>query len=124
MRVELRNLSAKEGEALLELRDRLVEALKDRLRLICLYGSKARGDSSKDSDIDVLVVVDKDDPETRELVNEIGYRIEVAHGYEFLLAVQVMGEDHFQFLASVRTMFYENLEQDGIDLWVSPTSKR
>lgn len=64
MRVELRHLSAKEGEALVELRDRLVDALKDRLRLIRLYGSKARGDASKDSDIDVLVVVDKDDPET------------------------------------------------------------
>lgn len=114
MRVELRHLSVKEGEALVELRD--------RLRLIRLYGSKARGDASKDSDIDVLVVVDKNDPETRELVSDIAYEIEVAHDYEFLLAVQVMGEEHFRFLASVRTMFYENLEQDGIDLWVSPTT--
>ena len=40
-----------------ELRQELVRILGDRFEAAYLYGSRARGDASPDSDVDVLVVV-------------------------------------------------------------------
>jgi predicted nucleotidyltransferase len=40
-----------------ELRQELERILGDRLEAAYLYGSRARGDASPDSDVDVLVVV-------------------------------------------------------------------
>lgn len=41
------------------LRDRIREALGERVRRIILFGSRARGDALPDSDYDVLVVLDQ-----------------------------------------------------------------
>jgi predicted nucleotidyltransferase len=63
---------------IIELRDILKKEIGPALRDIILFGSRARGDSSPDSDYDILVLVDN---ETKEIENiifnascEIGWR--------------------------------------------------
>lgn len=46
-------------ELLKQIKARLTAAYKDRLRGVVLYGSVARGDAGPDSDIDVLVLLDR-----------------------------------------------------------------
>ncbi len=111
------NLSRTEQGAVNELRDRLVEKLGDRLRLVRLFGSKARGDFTSESDIDLLVVIDRDDWETNETVHKIVHEVVETYDYRLVLAVHTMSEEHYHFLGSIPTMFYENMERDGIDLW-------
>jgi len=50
-------LTAEENRALMELKDVLKGLLGDRLQVLVLYGSKARGDWDSKSDIDVAIVV-------------------------------------------------------------------
>lgn len=45
---------------LTDLRDGLEKLLGPRLQAVYLYGSHARGEARPDSDIDVLIVVDRD----------------------------------------------------------------
>ncbi|MFQ5881452.1 MAG: nucleotidyltransferase domain-containing protein [Candidatus Methylomirabilales bacterium] len=100
-----------------ELRDRLAGKLENRLRLVRLFGSKARGDFTPESDIDLLVVIDRDDWETSEAIHEIAHEVVETHDYSLVLAVHTMSEEHYRFLGTIPTMFYENMERDGIDLW-------
>lgn len=44
-------------QLLTQIKDRLRQAYGDRLRGIVLFGSAARGDLSKDSDVDLLVLL-------------------------------------------------------------------
>ena len=53
-----RGLSMTTTEILEQIRRRLEDVHGDRLRGVVLYGSEARGESSADSDIDVLVLLD------------------------------------------------------------------
>ena len=46
-------------ELLKDIRERLQESHKGRLRGVVLYGSEARGDAGPDSDVDVLVLLDE-----------------------------------------------------------------
>ena len=47
------------GQLLSEIKRRLQEAFGERLRGVVLYGSVARGDDRPDSDVDVLLLLDK-----------------------------------------------------------------
>ncbi|MBI4865225.1 MAG: nucleotidyltransferase domain-containing protein [Candidatus Riflebacteria bacterium] len=52
-------------------------AVGDRLRRVILYGSRARGEARPGSDYDVLVVVDRREPELCSRLYEITARIEL-----------------------------------------------
>lgn len=56
-----RLLKKQEAAALREFKQRLSSKYGNLVSSILLYGSKARGQASKDSDIDILVVIDSDD---------------------------------------------------------------
>ena len=47
-------------KVLKDLKQGLIRIYGDRLDSVVLYGSQARGDSSSDSDIDVLIILNSD----------------------------------------------------------------
>jgi len=57
---ELKQLLAKERSALIQLVYILTEKYENEIAAIKLFGSKVRGDSTEDSDIDVFIVFDRD----------------------------------------------------------------
>jgi predicted nucleotidyltransferase len=71
----LARLTARERRWVEEFRDRLRELLRDRLRDLRLFGSRARGERHAESDIDLLVLVDGFDEETRRSVIDLAYSI-------------------------------------------------
>jgi len=54
---QARHLTRKERVALQAFRDYLLEKYPDQVERIVLFGSKARGDSTSESDVDLLVVI-------------------------------------------------------------------
>jgi predicted nucleotidyltransferase len=81
------------------------------VRLV-LFGSKARGDASDDSDLDVLAVVRSDDWKLGDEIRDIGYELEIAHGV--VLSIQVMGQRQYQELKARGSTFLENVEREGL----------
>ena len=71
-------LSPRETEALREFSARIRAALGSNLLELRLFGSKARGDSRPDSDLDVLVVVTGDRVGAEDLAIDIAFDINVA----------------------------------------------
>ena len=73
-------LQGRQGKALTDFRDRVVEELGNRINAIILYGSVARGEAGEESDIDVLIV--GRDKEVRSKVSEISYEIDYENSFE------------------------------------------
>jgi len=120
--LKINGLSQNEAEAIEEVKNRLVRKYKDRLLLLKLYGSKARGDSHPDSDIDILAVVKRDSLKTREEFFEQIYDVMSKHDFKFLICLAVMGKSEFETYKKNNFSFYRNISTEGIDLW--PRTKK
>lgn len=83
----------------------------DRLVQVVMYGSRARGDHREDSDLDLLVVLDRvDDPEQEsDLMDEVLWR----HTYDsgILVSAQPVAAGKF---ARAENGFLRNVKADGI----------
>lgn len=87
------------------------------LKQIILYGSYARGDFHKDSDIDIMVLVDLSDAQIEiysDALSEVGFEYNVNHDIWFMPVVK--NAKHFgQWCATYP--FYSNVVKEGISLY-------
>jgi predicted nucleotidyltransferase len=114
MTVNLPQLQSMENQALAELKQRLLEQFSGVIQSILLYGSKARGDSTPDSDVDVLIVVDSDD---WRLHKQICYVVaDVGLQYDLNLSPRIWSISHLCEMQAMNASLYQNICRDGINL--------
>ncbi len=82
----------------------------DRIRSITLFGSVARGTAVKDSDIDLLVVIDKEDFRLRREIVGLSFDILLETGGD--LSVKVLSDRDFQ--AHKSFSFLRNILAEGV----------
>ncbi len=82
---------------------------------VILYGSYARGDFTADSDLDILILLDKDviTREDEKMVKYPLYDIEFETGKK--ISPLVLTKSDWESRHKI-TPFYENVERDGIVL--------
>ena len=100
-----------EQPILQEFKRRVEQRFPGEVVRVVLFGSKARGDASVESDMDVLVVVRSEDWKLGDEIRDIGYELEIAHGV--VLSIQVMGQRQYQELKGRGSTFVANVEQEG-----------
>ena len=92
--------------------------LGNRVKKIILYGSYARGDFTKDSDIDIMILTDLSDDEIADCRNKIynfSYDIEYENDFDISLSPLVKNIDKFNYWLEALP-FYMNVQKDGIVL--------
>jgi predicted nucleotidyltransferase len=94
--------------------DRLRRDYPSLVQDVILFGSKARGDSSPDSDIDVLIVVGEENWPLRDAISLIAARTSLE--YDVLIGPRVIGLDRWQRMQRERATLYENIAREGIPL--------
>lgn len=85
-----------------------------------LFGSKARGDADKESDIDLLIVVKNEDWSLQEEIALEAFEPMLEH--DVIISPLVMGSKRFLWHKTHRAPLYRNLEAEGIELWTRTTS--
>jgi uncharacterized protein len=108
------NLSDKEERALQAYVRTLDERFGERLLEVLLFGSKARNEARSDSDIDVAVILDRPTAQDLSEARGLTFDIWLAHGV--LISVRAMSQQGWDELGRLRSMFYRNLNRDGVSL--------
>jgi len=71
--IKFQKLTKKEKEALKEFKRKIIQKFSKEVLELKLFGSKVRGDSRKDSDIDVLIVLKSLSKKKRRFYFKFGY---------------------------------------------------
>ena len=102
-----------------EIREELVQGLTDifgnNISMIILYGSVARGNATKESDIDIAIVVKSqmDDTTKRRFLS---WAADMDIRYERVFSIVDIQESNMKKWEDVLP-FYRNVKKEGIVLW-------
>ncbi len=105
-------LDSKETEALKKFKETLSNVYSNEIAGFYLFGSKARGDFNKKSDLDILITVKTDDWKLRDKIRRLGYEFDEDIEYRFSILVLPVAK--FDYLQKNNFHFALNVLRDGI----------
>jgi predicted nucleotidyltransferase len=97
-----------------EFKKRLPAEVTVHIRRLILYGSRARGDSEPDSDLDLLALVDTLTPELHRTMDDTAYAVMWDHAFQPMISLKVMPEERFNDMLARGFSFYRNVTREGI----------
>ena len=104
----------KMSRAIKEFYELLRGELGENLLEMRLFGSVARGTATPESDIDILVLVQKEDRATREAI--IGATVEINLKHDVVVSPVIMSAERYSAPLFRETHFYKSLQEEGIPL--------
>ena len=112
----MKRIPSKINEVINEFIDEVNKILGSRVKKIILYGSYARGDFNKNSDIDIMILTDLTDDEIveyRDKVSNIAFDIEFDNNFDVILSPLVKNIDKFNYWLEALP-FYMNVQKEGV----------
>ena len=114
MRRRRPQLTRREQQAIEALKTRLLQTFDGQVARLLLYGSKARGEAHRGSDVDVLVVLRTADRHAADVVYDVTF--DVVLEYRVPLSVHVYSWREFQRYWRLPTSFMANVADEAISL--------
>lgn len=112
-------LTTKERQAIRTFLDRLRKRFPGEILRATLFGSKARGDSSPWSDIDVLLIVREESWPLRGEISTVA--ADVSLEYDILIGPRVIGQERWERMKQHCFGLYQNIVAEGIPLTSAST---
>lgn len=97
-----------------ELKRRLPADVLSHIRRMVMYGSRARGDATEDSDLDLVALVDEKTPELEKALDDIAYEVMWDHDFKPIISLKVFAENRFRKAAAKGFSYYRNVEREGV----------
>lgn len=110
----VKTLSDHDQQAIQALINRLFYEYHHCIAQIVLFGSKARGDDTEDSDIDVLILMSNETGDQKMKVWGLG--ADVSLDYDVVFNLFPYTQERWAWMASIRHPLWRSITAEGIDL--------
>jgi len=88
----------------------------NKLKRVILYGSYARGDYNKNSDIDIMILVDMNDEQIKQYFDDVcNLSFEFNLEYDIILSPVIQDINQFNYWLPA-IPFYQNVASEGVVL--------
>lgn len=102
-----------------EIAELLRNVYGERLRAVILYGSVARGTRTKDSDVDIMVLIEGTDEELRRYEEKLG-DVSTDLALKYLRVFSIIDVKYQEYM-EWRTIspFYKNVDKEGVVVYAA-----
>lgn len=116
--IKIKGVTKREAMAVTEYEKELLKNFPKRLSKIILFGSKARGDSNSNSDLDLLIVLTKNGKQTTKEIVMLAHQ-PIAK-YMVDISPIVVEEKFFKDWSPL----LEHIRREGITIWTRRRAKK
>ena len=109
-------MEERDRNLVLEFKKRLPSDVIAHIRKVIDFGSRVRGQGEEDSDLDLLILVDRKTPELERKIEDIAYQVMWDHDFKPIISDKVFTEDSYRSFLSEGFSFYKNIEREGVSL--------
>jgi predicted nucleotidyltransferase len=99
-----------------EFKRRLPTEIASHIRQMIMYGSRARGDARQDSDLDLVALVDENNPVLEQALDDIAYNLMWDYDFKPIISLKVFSEARFRGAAAKGFSYYRTIEREGITI--------
>ena len=98
----------------LEFKEKLPLDIRSNLVKLIVFGSRARGDHTNVSDLDILALVKNKDAGLERKMEDAAYEIMWTHDFNPLISLKIITESKFNESYSRGFSFYRNIVREGV----------
>jgi len=109
-------MKERDRNLVLEFKKRLPANVIAHIRKVIAFGSRVRGQGEEDSDLDLLILVDRKTPELESKIEDIAYQVMWDHDFKPIISIKVFTEDGYLNSLKEGYSFYKNIDREGITL--------
>ncbi|MBI4746155.1 MAG: nucleotidyltransferase domain-containing protein [Deltaproteobacteria bacterium] len=109
-------MTEQDNALMLEFKQRLSQDTRRHLRKLIVFGSRATGQATEDSDLDVVALVDDRSPEIESQLDETAYRVMWEHDFRPIISLKVFSEAQFNAALNQGFSFYKHVAREGISV--------
>jgi len=101
---------------ILEVKERFPADVVAHIRKVVAFGSRAEGQGEAESDLDLLILVDRKTPELEGKIDDVAYQVMWDHDFKPIISIKVMAEADFRSSLDEGFTFYKRIEQEGVPM--------
>jgi predicted nucleotidyltransferase len=109
-------MDEKDRNLILEFKRRLPGDVIHCVRKVIAFGSRVRGQGEEDSDLDLLILVDRKAPELESKIEDIAYQVMWDHDFKPIISIKVFTEAGYLNSLKEGFSFYKTIDREGITL--------
>jgi len=109
-------MDERDRNLILEFKARLPAGVMAHIRKVLAFGSRVRAKGEEDSDLDLLILVDRRTPELEGKIEDIAYHVMWDHDFKPIISIKVFTEGGYRKFLREGFSFYKNIEREGVPL--------
>jgi predicted nucleotidyltransferase len=100
----------------LEFKQKLTSDIVPHIKKLIVFGSRAAGTASTDSDLDIAAIVDNKNPNLEKKMEDIAYEVMWEHDFKPIISLKLFAEKSFNEALKKGFSFYKHVVSEGVIL--------